>query len=150
MYEPSLEAFADKWNEVMPSIAREIARRQVNPLFRGKITLPQFIILEYLSREEESKMTELARVINVTTAATTGIVDRLVRDGYVKRSYEPKDRRVVKIKLTAKGSEVLKKINSQRHQMAMRIFDKITPHERDEYLRILLRIQDILIKENAA
>jgi len=141
--------FADRMNEVMPGIMQGFARRQVNELYKGKITLPQFLILDFLSRQGEPKMTDMARFMHVTTAAMTGIADRLVRDGYVDRVYNHEDRRIIKIKLTPRGNALLKKINQHRRQMVINIFGRISEADRQDYLRIILQIKDIFTKEDS-
>lgn len=143
----SLYEFADQLNKIMPTIIKEFARRHANELYKGKITLPQFFILNYLHENGESKMTDLAHFVKVTSAAMTGVIDRLVKYKYVLRVSDPEDRRIIKIKLTAKGEEFIKKINQQRRSMVINIFGKISVAERDEYLKILTRIRDILTKE---
>ncbi|MFH0912725.1 MAG: MarR family transcriptional regulator [Candidatus Omnitrophota bacterium] len=143
MAQAALLEFADKMNEIMPIIMQGFARRQVNELYKGKITLPQFLILDFLSRQGESRMTDMARFMQVTTAAMTGIIDRLVRDSYCTRVYNSEDRRIVKIKLTAKGNELVKKINAQKRQMLIDIFGKISEEDRKDYLRILLQIKEV-------
>lgn len=143
----SLTEFADRINELMPEMIREFTKRQTNELFKGTITLPQFLILTLLYKKEESRMTDVAHFLNVTTAAATGLVDRLVKYDYVRRVYEPKDRRIIKIKLTAKGTELVKKICEQRRQMIMEIFGKISQPEREDYLKILTRMHQILTQE---
>ncbi len=150
MAQLTLQDFADKMNEIMPVIIKEFARRQVNELYKGKITLPQFLILEFLRRKGVSKMTALAHFVNVTTAAMTGIVDRLVREGFVVRAYEPTDRRIIKVKLTPRGSGLVRKINEQRRKMVIKIFGEISQNERKNYLRILIHIHDILTKKKEA
>jgi MarR family transcriptional regulator, organic hydroperoxide resistance regulator len=148
MLEFSLSEFADKINEVMPALFKEFARRQTNELFKGKITLPQFLVLALLHKEGESKMSDLAASLKVTTPAMTGISDRLVRYGYISRSNDLHDRRVIKIKLTAKGFDLVKKIDEQRRQMIINIFGKISQADRQEYLRILTKIKGIVTQEN--
>jgi DNA-binding MarR family transcriptional regulator len=78
----------------------------------------------------------------------TGIVDRLVKYGYVLRIFDPQDRRIIKIKLATKGTELVKKINQQRRQMIIKIFGQLSERDRQDYLRILLQIKDILIKRD--
>lgn len=149
MSQLSLSAFADNLNELMPVIMKEFARRQTNELYKGKITLPQFLVLEFLETDGESKMKDLAQFMHVTTAAMTGIVDRLVRDGYVVRTFDAVDRRIIKVKLTPRGSSLVKKISGQRRNMTVNIFGKISEKDRNEYLRILRQIKDILTKEDS-
>lgn len=140
----SIAEFADKMNEVMPVLIQEFARRQANELYKGKITLPQFLILDFLNKKGECKMTEIAHFMHVTTAAMTGIVERIKRCNYVQRVYEPSDRRIIKIRLTAKGHELVKKVNRQRRNMIVDIFGKISQREREQYSNILMRILGIL------
>src|SRR3989338_4668847 len=130
----SLSGFADKLNEVMPVIIKEFSRYQANELYKGKITLPQFLIMDFLNKKGEARMTDLAHFMGVSTAAVTGIVDRLVKYGYVLRGFEPEDRLVIKI-------------NLQRREMLINVFGKISDVDRQEYLRILMEIKDVLMKK---
>lgn len=149
MVQDSLLEFARRMNEVMPVIAQGFARRQASKLYKCKLTLPQILILDFLNQQGESKMTDMAHFMQVTTAAMTGIVERLVRDGYVVRVYNPNDRRIIKIKLTSRGSALIKQINEQRRKMAIKIFGQISEADRQDYLRILMQIKDVLNRENA-
>ncbi len=143
----SLETFADKINDIMPVMIREFAKRQVNELSKGKITLPQLLILGFLEKSKETKMTDLAHFMSVSTAAMTGSIERLVKYGYTVRESEPGDRRVVKIKLTSKGKDIIKKINCQRRQMIIDIFAKVSEHDRSDYLRVLTKIEEMLLEQ---
>lgn len=140
----SLSEFADKMNEVMPSLIREFARRQANELYKGKITLPQFLVMDFLNEKGESKMTGLADFMHVSTAAMTGTVERIIKYDYAQRVYDPGDRRIIRIKLTGKGAALVRKVNRQRHKMIVDIFGRISAHEREEYLNILKRIRSVL------
>ena len=54
---------------------------------------------------------ELARLLEVTTAASTGVVDRLVERGHVDRVAHAGDRRRTEVHLTDSGaSEVLERL----------------------------------------
>jgi DNA-binding MarR family transcriptional regulator len=142
----SLMQFSDKMNSILPLFIREMVKRQVNELYRGKITFPQFLILESLYKEKESTMTNIARSMSVTTAAATGIVERLVRDSYVVRISNLKDRRIILIRLTVKGVDLVEKIRQQRRIMINDIFGKISEEERQNYLNILFKIYNILLQ----
>lgn len=148
MPELTLTKFADKIEEILPAVMKGFAKMQVNELFKGKITLGQFFILSYLDKSGESMMKDLAQAMNATTAAATGMVERLVRDGYCERVYDPKDRRAIHVKLTAKGLGLVKKISQQRKQLTVEVFGKISAKERESYLLILTHIRDVLKEEN--
>lgn len=146
----SLNEFTDRIHEIMPVLLREFTKRQRDELYSGKITLPQFFILNFLNRQGESRMTDLAHFMDVTTAAMTGIVDRLVKSGYLIRVFDPDDRRIIKIRLSAKGSGLVKKVYQHRRNMIMKIFGRISEEEREDYLKILLHIHNILTEEKEA
>jgi DNA-binding MarR family transcriptional regulator len=131
----------------MPVVMKEFSRRQVDELYKGKITLPQFLILDFLYSHGSSKMKDLASFMGVTTAAMTGIVDRVVRDGYASRQYDANDRRIIKIVSTPRGALLVRKINDERRRMVIKIFGRVSEQERSDYLRILTHIKDILLEE---
>lgn len=138
---PSISEFADKINEIMPFIARELIKYHPGGFYKSKVTLPQLFVMDMLYRRGESKMTDLSRFMNVTTAAMTGIIDRMVRDGYVERTSDPEDRRIVRAHLTKKGSAIVRDAAEQKKKMTIRIFGMISQAEREEYLKILQHIQ---------
>jgi DNA-binding MarR family transcriptional regulator len=143
----TLHEFADKMNDIVPIMIKEFSRRHVSELYKGRITLPQFLILDFLYRNEDSKMSDLARFMSVSTAAMTGMVERIVKYDYAIRESEPHDRRVIRIRLTAKGSELVKKINQKRGQMIIDVFGRVSEKDRSDYLRVLAKIKDILSRQ---
>ena len=53
-----IEDFADRISEIMPAIMREFLRRQTGGFYKLKITMPQFVILDLVTRlEARSRMT---------------------------------------------------------------------------------------------
>ena len=140
----TINEFADKLNNMMPVMIKEFSRRQAGEIYKGKITLPQFLILGFLHNNGDSKMCAIAKFMSVTTAAMTGMVDRLEGLGYVKREPEPEDRRIIKVVLTSKGRELVNKINLRRREMIVDVFGKISGQDRMDYLRVLTRVKDIL------
>ena len=138
----SAAEFADKVSETMAVIYREFMKQQASEFYKLKVTVPQLGILEFLHRSGGSNMSDIARYMNVTTAAMTGIVDRLVRDGYVMREHDDNDRRIVRIKLTAKGGSVVRSMIERKRRFTAKIFSTLSHSEREEYLKILTRIRE--------
>ncbi len=54
---------------------------------------------------EITRQRDLAKALGITAASASSLVDRLVRDGYVRRVPHPMDRRSVAIETTAKTDE---------------------------------------------
>lgn len=74
---------------------------------RAGLSETELVTLEHLSRERIGPA-EVARRLEVSTAAATGIVDRLVGRGHVERRPHPDDRRRTELVITPSGrSEVV-------------------------------------------
>jgi DNA-binding MarR family transcriptional regulator len=68
-------------------------------------TLPRFDVLAALYRQPEGMlMSDLSRFLLVSNGNVTGIVDRLVSDGFVVRSSRQGDRRTSIVRLTDAGT----------------------------------------------
>ena len=143
-----INQFAERLTEILPVMMREFLKRQVQELCQGKITMPQFLVMEYVHKHKEITMGDLASFMQVSMATTSGIVDRLVRDGYLKRLPDPKDRRVIQVRLSTKGDGLLSRILKRRKDMICQTFGRISEDDRAEYLRILTQIRDILTTES--
>jgi DNA-binding MarR family transcriptional regulator len=67
-------------------------------------TLPRFDLMAQLERHPDGlRMSELSRRLMVSGGNVTGITDQLEREHLVVRIFDPADRRVVAVKLTATG-----------------------------------------------
>ncbi len=67
-------------------------------------TLPRFDVLAALYRRREGvTMSELSRMLLVSNGNATAVVDRLEKDGLVRRTPSESDRRTVFVALTPEG-----------------------------------------------
>jgi DNA-binding MarR family transcriptional regulator len=76
-------------------------------LNRGNLSYSQFFLLTYLSSEEYLTMTDIAKKMAHSTAAATGLVDRMAKFGYVERVHAVEDRRKIMVRITVKGVELV-------------------------------------------
>ena len=76
-------------------------------LNRGNISFPQFFLLTYLSSEDYLTMSAIAKKMGHSTAAATGLVDRLEKLGFVERVHAAEDRRKIMVRITSCGSEIV-------------------------------------------
>ena len=67
-------------------------------------TLPRFDVMSALNRQPDGMlMSDLSRYLLVSNGNVTGIVDRLVADGFVQRARRDGDRRTSVVALTDEG-----------------------------------------------
>src|SRR5688572_11560767 len=104
MGRPGGPGAARGWDQTASLIAlRELLTTgaRLNHVFtrRAGLSESELVTLEHLSRERIGPA-EVARRLEVSTAAATGIVDRLVGRGHVERHPHPGDRRRTELVMT--------------------------------------------------
>ena len=82
-------------------------------LNKGNVSFPQFFLLTYLSSEDYLTMSDIAKKMGHSTAAATGLVDRLEKLTYVERVHASEDRRKIMVRATSKGIELVAKMRSE-------------------------------------
>jgi DNA-binding MarR family transcriptional regulator len=83
-------------------------KRLQNDLERLGLTLPQFYVLATLGYSGGLPFGEIGEKMMVTVSNLTGIVDRLEEKKLVSRQRDARDRRVVRVILTEKGTKLYK------------------------------------------
>jgi DNA-binding MarR family transcriptional regulator len=85
----------------------------LSPELNGnKISYPQFFLLTYLDNEDYLTMSSIARKMGHSTAAATGMVDKLQEMHYIERTQAANDRRKIMVKITKAGKELVAKMRS--------------------------------------
>jgi len=67
----------------------------------------QMMLLAYLSEEGYMTMTDISRKTGNSTAAATGMIDRMEKLGYVERMHASDDRRKVFVQMAPRGLQTL-------------------------------------------
>jgi len=119
-------------------------------LLQGRVSFPQFFLLGHISAAQTLSMTEIAETMKHTTAAATGLVERLAKLGYVKRLQDATDRRRVLIRITAKGSSLVGRIRQHMIERLTTVAGVLTPDEQVGWLLIYEKIQhDMLCPQDS-
>lgn len=84
---------------------------------------------------------ELADAAGVTRATMTGLVDTLERDGLVKREPDPNDRRMMSVRLTARGERFMQDFLPGHFKAIASIMATLTETERKTLVRLLTKVQ---------
>ena len=71
------------------------------------LSMPQFSILMQLHYKGPCGMSEISERFDVSAAAASQLVDKLVQAGYIERTEDPSDRRAKLLKLSAKGAKLV-------------------------------------------
>src|ERR1700679_3150857 len=94
----------EKLADIFTALQRCFLMNLSKELARGKVSFPQYFLLGYLALQRHLTMSEIAAKMGHTTAAATGLVDRLEKLGYVRRTHASDDRRKIEVQITPAGS----------------------------------------------
>jgi len=92
---------------------REFLLNLSRELNRDNISFAQFYLLSYLASSKDLTMTDIARKMGHSTAAATGLVDRLEKLGYMERTHAIDDRRKVMVRVTSKGLDLVSRLRDE-------------------------------------
>jgi DNA-binding MarR family transcriptional regulator len=109
-------------------------------LNRDNISFAQFFLLSYLSTSREITMTDIARKMGHSTAAATGLVDRLEKLGYMERTHAIDDRRKVMVRITSKGVDLVARL---RGELQTRIAEAMTETSTDDAASFIASYQSL-------
>jgi DNA-binding MarR family transcriptional regulator len=107
-------------------------------------TMPRFDLLANLEREDGQTLASLSRRMLVTAGNLTGLVDRAERDGAVVRRADPKDRRLSRVFLTAKGRVLITSLLPEHADHIAELVSGLDAGERRELRRLLGKLRDSL------
>ena len=74
-----------------------------------EVTPIQVMLLFFLQKNDGSSLTQISQGLMLENPTVTGLIDRLEKLDYVKRSDHPDDRRVYLVHITEKGKKVANK-----------------------------------------
>lgn len=93
------------------------------------LTVPQLKSLFFIATHPGTNPSKLAAALGVTPSNVTGIVDRLVEQGLVRREENHEDRRALTLSLTEKGESILANLREKRSSRMQEILDNLSEQE---------------------
>ena len=115
------------------------------------LSMPQFSVLMQLHYKGASGMSKVSEGFDITPAAASQLVDKLVHSGLIQRVEDPQDRRAKLLSLTDKGQELIQHGIEERYRWVDELAGKLTAAERDQIsaaLNIMTRVAQELESES--
>jgi DNA-binding MarR family transcriptional regulator len=102
-----------------------------------------FNVLMILSRSSEKKLKQhdISKLLLVSRANVTGLVNTLVCKGLAKRETDPNDRRVWLVKVTQKGKILLEAYLPRHYAEIYRVFSEFKPAEKKALNRLICKLK---------
>jgi len=122
----------ERLQEAFRSTMRVIGPQLSEPV--PGLTGPQFYILYQLEQKGRCTVGELAESMCVKPSAITAMIDRLDKHDYVIRDRDEEDRRVVHIRLTDAGKDILTQAKQKRQETLQEHFSVLTAEELESFV----------------
>ncbi len=105
-----------------------------------RVTPAQSGILFLLKRKDGRTMTELGKALAIENATITGLIDRLERDGFVRRNKSASDRRAMNVAITPEGVAEADRAKAVVKRVNESIKAGFPPAEIEAFRKVLLNI----------
>jgi DNA-binding MarR family transcriptional regulator len=148
---PSSPQFVQIFRQFMDMAMHHSMHERLHFAKAAGLSLPQFAILMQLHYRGSCGISDVGERFDITNAAASQLVDKLVQSGLIQREEDPNDRRARLLNLTDKGRELIHQSLEERYRWINPLAGKLSPEERAKVfdaLNILTKAaQEIETKE---
>ncbi|QJD83153.1 MarR family winged helix-turn-helix transcriptional regulator [Cohnella herbarum] len=111
------------------------------------ITPIQYFVLKIVVEHPRIGLSELSEKIHSVTSTTSGIVDRMVKAGWVSRDRPANNRRSICLTATASGEELRRKLNELRISQLSSSLLRLSEEDEQHMLRVHKQIVNIIQRQ---
>jgi DNA-binding MarR family transcriptional regulator len=130
----------EKLADIFTALQRCFLMNLSKELARGKVSFPQYFLLGFLASQKHLTMSEIAVKMGHTTAAATGLVDRLEKLEYVGRTHASDDRRKIEVHITPAGLCLVAQIREDMVCSLGKMMRLLSPSEQRAWLQVYEKI----------
>ncbi len=120
---------------------------QVQKLAGIEVSLPMFMVLVSLHRSVSSRVSDLARMLELDISTTSRHVQHLVERGLLAQVPDPTDGRASVMELTPQGADVFTRIHDARLAFLRRVLAGWDQEDQVELVRLFRKLVESIIQE---
>ncbi|HEV7867352.1 MAG TPA: MarR family transcriptional regulator [Chthoniobacteraceae bacterium] len=138
--EAQMRVDAERLADIFTILQRCFILNVSKELARGNVSFPQYCLLGFLAQQPHLTMSEIAQRMGHTTAAATGLVDRLEKSGHVRRTHAKDDRRKILVHVTPSGASLVTEVRDDMTCNLLKMMEHLDPHEQKTWVQIYEKI----------
>jgi len=96
-------------------------------------SMPQFFLLMQVYHRKQCGISDLSERMEITAAAASQTVDKLVQSGLLERTEDPNDRRAKQVTLSPKGRDLIEKSIGERFRW---VDDLVKNQSREDRVKV--------------
>jgi len=113
----------------MAMLTHRAFREQGHYLKSAGLSMAQFGILMQMHYQHHCGISDISNRMEITSAAASQLVDKLVQSGFIERTEDPQDRRAKQLRLTEKGQQLIDSGIQARSHWMDDLISVLTPEE---------------------
>lgn len=94
-------------------------------LIRHGVSMSHLHVMTMLERHGDLPMSRIAELLDVSDSNATGLIDRMEERGFVERVRHPDDRRVVLVRVSDHGRQILTDVEGVRDELLRRVLARL-------------------------
>ena len=106
------------------------------------LSMPQFSVMMQLHHKGACGMSEVSERFEITAAAASQLVDKLVQSGFIKRDEDPQDRRAKVLNITDKGRELIQRGIEERYRWVDQLVEKLSAEQKAKVSEALVLLTE--------
>lgn len=114
-----------------------------------EFTAKELLLILELRGNKSLCIGDIADKTGFSFSTVSWLVDNLVKRKILNRRRDSSDRRVVRVKLAAKGQETIREYDCIFEEIADLFYAVLTPEEQKEFLRLSCKVMDKIEKSGA-
>lgn len=116
----------------------------VDGLTRSEYELLAMLAMDHRTDRAARSVTELSKLLQITPAGVTHLINPLEEVGYVERLQAPADRRIVLIGLTDKGQRLAKSLMAEVQEGLLGLVNHLGEEDSRTLIRLLSKTTEYL------
>jgi DNA-binding MarR family transcriptional regulator len=144
---PPTETFLPTFHTWTEIFMRHSMRNFVQYVKDHGLSMSQANALFHIFRKGSLGVSDIAEFLDISNAAASQMLERLVQQGLVLRSEDPNDRRLKQIVLTEKGCQVMHDSIQARQKWLEDLAEYMTP---DEHQQVIAALHILIAKAGQA
>lgn len=133
------EKLAENLLSLLPTMFKKLMK--VHPTF--EMPKQQMGLLFNISKENGKPMSYYSDKMMIPKSNITVIADKLINDGFVERSFDSNDRRVIILALTKKGEEYINENIKRIKGEMMERLDSFNDEDIERLMELIIEMKEI-------
>jgi DNA-binding MarR family transcriptional regulator len=139
-----LDPYVEELEELVRHVSNIIRKRGRDILADFDITPPQLNALQYLQKSGNLTIGELGEKMYLACSTATDLIDRMERNDLVERERDPHDRRVVRLRIKAKGFKMLEEVMASRKRYLATVLEKVSEEDKKHMVYSLKQLDELM------